>query len=75
MYKFRLTTATIAVMLEADGSKRALLLPNGAEVATDDPEVIRENSDGGRFICVEWNGMTINMFLVDLQERGELCEG
>lgn len=75
MYKFRLSTPTIAVRFEEDGSKRVVLLPDGAEVATDDPDVVQENSDGRRFVCVQWNGMTVNVFLVDLQERGEICDG
>ena len=75
MYRFRLNTPTIAVRFEADGSQRALLLPDGAEVATDNPDVARDDLDGRKFVPVEWNGMTVNVFLFDLQERGEICDG
>ena len=73
MHRFRLNTPTIAVKFEADGSQKAFLLPDGAEIATDDPHVIEGDPDAGKFVCVVWNGITVSIFLVDLQERGEPC--
>ena len=71
MHRFRLNTPTIAVRFEADGSKRAILLPDGAEVVTDAPDVVGEDSDGRKFVPVQWNGMVVSVFLVDLLQRGE----
>ncbi|MEI9970554.1 MAG: hypothetical protein WDO73_00065 [Ignavibacteriota bacterium] len=74
MYRFRLNSATIAVRYGADGKQSAVIKPGGAEVVTDDPDVLDHNARGSKLVSVNWAGSTVDIFLVDLQERGERAE-
>jgi hypothetical protein len=67
---FRLKSATIATVIQ-EGKWTAVQIPAGAEVST--MELIPVNESEGRHqqIGINWEGKTMKMFLIDLQERGE----
>jgi hypothetical protein len=71
MYAFALNSTTMAVEYEPNGKGLAVLIPKGAEIATEylpqEPPV-REPS---RLIEVRWNGKIVSIFALDLLERGE----
>lgn len=72
MERFRLKAATMAVHHVADDAKGiAVVIPAGSEVATFDPVDTRPGFDHSQFIRVKWAGRTVQMFLLDLIERGE----
>jgi len=67
--RLRLKTPTIARSVR-EGKQDAFLVPAGAEI-----EVL-DNLDVDfhvptRFVKVEWNSQTIEMFAIDIRERGE----
>ena len=66
---YRLTTQTVAVPLDVSHPV-ALFIPPGsllrARLTQEDDEALVE---------VEWEGRRIQMFAVDLRERGEMVEG
>ena len=68
--RFRLKSSTVASTLD-NGKSVVLLLPTGAEVIPLDTLPDRVSEDDGREICVEWQGKTLSMFLIDILERGE----
>lgn len=71
MYRFRLRSATIAVQQE---ERRVAMIPTGAEIAAADLPDIRNGFDRSKFVTVEWDGMVVRIFLLDLLERGERLE-
>jgi hypothetical protein len=75
MYRFRLTSATMAVY-QRDGYKsEAVVIPAGSEVLSVDPIESRSGFDRAKLVDVGWNGKTVRMFLLDLLERGERIDG
>jgi hypothetical protein len=70
MYRFRLSSATIAVI---DGSRDlAVLIPAGAEVLSANRiDDVTDGFERSRFIRVDWDGKVVRMFLLDLLERGQ----
>ena len=70
--RFRLKTPTLAVRCTFEGAKSAVMMPAGAEIATDDLDALTSSEpDPTKFVNVEWDGARVGMFLLDLQERGE----
>ena len=67
---FRLKSATIAAVIE-EGKWTVVQIPAGAEVSA--MELIPVNESEGRHqqIGIRWEGKTMKMFLIDLQQRGE----
>jgi hypothetical protein len=67
--RFKLRIMTIAVI--RDGARdTAVYLPEGAELIVTDQLSVSSN-DANRQVSVEWDGKTMKMFAVDIQERGE----
>jgi hypothetical protein len=71
--QLRISSTTVGVEYRDDdpkGNGVAVFLPAGAMVLTDDP-LPAAPSQPSRMISVKWEGRVINMFIVDLLERGE----
>jgi hypothetical protein len=65
--RFRLKSPIIAVAIK-DGRRKVLQLPAGSEITVlDGIEPIAHN----RMVSSEWNGELIQVFAVDVYERGE----
>ena len=67
---FRLKSATIATVIQ-DGKWTAVQIPSGAEVSAIGAIPVQESDGKHQQIEIQWQGRTMKMFLVDLQERGE----
>jgi hypothetical protein len=75
MQCFRLRSSTTAVQPTFGSKWEAITIPAGALVAIATPLENFVRSDRAGFIAVNWDGKTVNMFVVDLQERGERVQG
>jgi hypothetical protein len=76
MYRFRLSTATIAVQYQNGSSKGiAIMIPAGSEVVTVDPIEPPDTFDPSKLATVNCGGTILRMFLFDLLERGERVDG
>ena len=72
MERFRLKSATMAVHhVGGDAKGVAVVIPAGSEVVSIDPIDTRSGFDHSQFVAVKWAGRTVQMFLLDLVERGE----
>jgi hypothetical protein len=70
--RFRLKSATTAVYhQDGDPKGLAVVIPSGSEVASFDPIDARARFDHSQFVTVKWAERTVQMFLLDLIERGE----
>jgi hypothetical protein len=49
----------------------AVVIPAGSEVSSADPIDTRLRLDRSAFVAVKWAGMMVQMFRLDLVERGE----
>ena len=67
--KYRLTTATIALLVSGDGKSRSMQVP--AESTITVLEGLTESDIPNRQVQVQWIGKRLRMFAVDLLERGE----
>ena len=68
--QFRLKAAAIAVKDEAE-KRTAVQLPTGAEILVLDHVLSDTPLDSSHQVKVEWDGMVLSMFLVDIHEKGE----
>ena len=66
MLRYRLRAPTVALN-EENARRIAIFLPADCELRAS---ADAENATG--LVDVEWNGMNVQMFGVDLQDRGEL---
>lgn len=66
--RYQLKTATLAVVRK-DGKSDLVTLPSGSLLIIKQPPV----AETGR-VAVEWQGMTVEMFTIDVRERGQLIE-
>lgn len=64
--RYRLDSPALAV-LSRDGQRFPMTIPRGGIVL-----VIAWNHDDNHLLDVEWEGKAMQMFAVDLRERGEL---
>jgi hypothetical protein len=72
MERFRLRSATTAVCHQNDETKgTAVVMPAGSEVVSADPIDAHAAFDHAQFVTVKWAEKTVQMFLLDLLERGE----
>jgi len=62
---YRLSQPTLAIA-NRDGKNIVVTVPLGAYVR------VRECSVRSRLVDVEWDGQTVQMFAVDIRDRGEL---
>jgi hypothetical protein len=69
--RFRLKSATIAVN-RAPERDEILHVPEGAEILVLDRACPEVADPPNQQVFVEWNGRIYSMFVVDIQERGEL---
>jgi hypothetical protein len=70
--RFQLRRSTIAIVDNDNGKKVATMIPAGAVIMAlglDPLECAARNRT--EQIEVSWNGRSMSMFLIDLQERGE----
>jgi hypothetical protein len=68
MLRYRLPTTTVAVHREA-AQPVAISIPSGTVLTVPDDSA---NSSG--FVEVEWDGKSVQVFAVDLRDRGELIK-
>jgi hypothetical protein len=68
MLRYRLRTTTLGVH-QGDTSPVAISIPAGTVLSV--PEGAVKNSG---FVNVEWDGQSVQIFAVDLRERGELIK-
>ena len=68
MVRYRLRTTTVAIHQEATGPV-ATSIPAGTVLKVSDDAT---NSSG--FVEVEWDGKSVQVFAVDLRDRGELIK-
>jgi hypothetical protein len=68
MLRYRLRTATVALHQEA-ARPVAITIPSGTIV-----KVPHGLADSGVFVDVEWDGERVQIFAVDLRDRGELIK-
>jgi hypothetical protein len=72
MERFRLKSPTMAVSHHGDDSKGvAVVIPSGSEVICFESTAFNAQLDHSRFVSVKWAGRMVNMFILDLVERGE----
>jgi hypothetical protein len=72
MERFRLKSATTAVHYQLGVPKGvAVQIPAGSEVSSIDPIDMRRRSDRSELVAVKWAGRMVQMFRLDLLERGE----
>jgi phage I-like protein len=72
MQYFVLSEATLAVTFDHQtGKKIAVTIPAGAKVTAIDIVPLEPASDRGEQVAVTWEDRTVQMFLADLQERGQ----
>ena len=75
MLTVRLNASTIAVRQRVGGGQSSFLIPEGAEVLVKDTGALSGRSkDPTEMVSVEWEGMEVSVFLVDVLERGEHLE-
>jgi hypothetical protein len=67
---FRLKSSTVSTVIQ-DGKWTAIQIPAGAEVSAMDLIPVNESDGKHQQIRIQWEGKTLRMFLIDLQERGE----
>jgi hypothetical protein len=65
----KLTTPTIAVVLDENNHEVAEIVPEGAIVEVLDPLTPANN-----LLFVRWNRRTCRMFSIDLRERGVVID-
>ena len=77
MSQYCLSTATVAVQPTKDGMKAAaVMLPAGSIViASEQVELESAAIAKNTLIPVMWDGKTVEMFLIDLIERGVETSG
>jgi hypothetical protein len=75
MQRFQLRSSTTAVQPRLGHKGEAITIPAGSVVAIATPIESFVRSDRTGFIAVNWDGKTVNMFLIDLLERGERVPG
>jgi hypothetical protein len=68
MLRYKLRVATVGIH-EGNPRPSAISIPAGTVLQVPDGFV---NASG--FVEVEWDGKTVQMFAVDLSERGELIQ-
>ncbi len=68
MLRYRLRVTTVAIH-EGNPRPTAISIPAGTVLQVPDGLV---NASG--FVEVEWDGKTVQMFAIDLRERGELIQ-
>jgi len=72
MERFRLKTATMAVHHLSDSTKgTAVVIPAGSELVSEDPIHTRAGFDHSQFVTMKWSGRMVQIFLLDLIDRGE----
>ena len=67
--RFRLNSPSMGILIQ-DGKKIVFQIPAGSEIVAIDfiPEQL--SKDLLRKVNIQWQGKTLEMFLVDVQERG-----
>jgi hypothetical protein len=68
MLRYRLRTTTIVVHREATRPV-AISIPAGTVLTVPD-----DSANSGGFLQVEWDGESVQIFAVDLRDRGELIK-
>ena len=68
--RFRIHKETLAVGI-VDGEPKAVILPAEAILRV----VSGPTGQGDRMVDVMWDGQTVTMFVIDLQERGTEIKG
>ena len=67
--QYRLKAETIATAADVDGKETVVHIPANATIAIADD--LHETVDPNRKVEVQWLGKTLQMFAVDILERGE----
>ena len=68
--RFRLKSPSMGTVLQQDGKKIVFQIPEGSEIVAIDPIPEQLSKDLLRKVNIQWQGRTMTMFLVDVQERG-----
>ena len=63
--QFRLERATLGVASTDTGKRHAITVPSGAII-----QIASGPENGNGMVIVNWEGQTLEMFLVDVTERG-----
>jgi hypothetical protein len=67
--RFRLNSPSMGT-LSQDGKNIVFQIPAGSEIVAIDPIPEQLSKDLLRKVNIQWQGRTMTMFLVDVQERG-----
>jgi hypothetical protein len=67
--RFRLNIPSMGTLIQ-DGKKIVFQIPAGSEILAVDPIPDQLSKDLLRKVNIQWQGKTMTMFLVDVQERG-----
>ena len=67
--RFRLNSPSMGTLIQ-DGKAIVLQIPAGSEIVAIDPIPAQISKDLLSKVNIQWQGKTMTMFLVDVQERG-----
>jgi hypothetical protein len=67
--RFRLKSPSMGTLIQ-DGKKIVFQIPAGSEIVAVDPIPEKISNDLLCKVNIQWQGKTMTMFLVDVQERG-----
>ena len=67
--RFRLNSPSMGTVIQ-DGKKIVFQIPAGSEIVAVDPIPEQLSKDLLRKVNIQWQDRTLEMFLVDVQERG-----
>jgi hypothetical protein len=67
--RFRLNSPSMGTLIQ-DGKKIVFQIPAGSEIVAIDPIPVQISKDLLSKVNIQWQGKTMTMFLVDVQERG-----
>jgi hypothetical protein len=65
--QYRIREATLGIGLDEISKRVVVSIPKGAEIT-----VVEDEVDRAPWVKVSWNGRVLEMFLIDLRNRGEL---
>ena len=68
--RFRLNSPSMGTRIQ-DGRKIVFMIPAGSEIIAVDPIPEQLSKDLLRRVNIQWQGRTMTMFLLDVQERAE----
>lgn len=69
MQHYRIRTTIVALQQDAN-RQVAVTIPSGSILKTSE----HHNADAAGFVDAEWDGVTVQVFAIDVLERGELIK-